>query len=300
VVKLLGPSKVTLRELQVDGAGKADGIVVDDADQRGSRVYMDQAQLRSGRRTNLLVDGLDHTSVQLENIGYAYSPDAVSIKVTGGAALAAGGATEGHTSIFSGASSGNRVSFDVSGGGKVLIRDLWYESGAGPGFARIHDRAMVTIDGARVSSGANGTPPAIDIEDLNGSVAVLSTHMDDRISVSGNGERALVLGLGVFAEQKSAGYFTSTTLGTSHAALLNSRHLSLLPGIRSTATANVGTPDSASLLVALRHARAETATPLSSVPAGITDVRLFRVWIANGINNITINPGLHSPDLKLN
>src|SRR5439155_803411 len=84
VIRLSGPSKVTLREIQFDGVGHADGIVVDNVDQPGSRVYMGQAELRSGKRTNLFVNGLDSTNVQLEDIGYAYSPDAVSIKVAGG------------------------------------------------------------------------------------------------------------------------------------------------------------------------------------------------------------------------
>src|SRR6185436_3024047 len=63
----------------------------------------------------------------------------MSIKVTGGPLLAAGRASPGKTNIFSGASSGHRISYDVSGGARVLVRDVWYEGGAGPGFAQIHD-----------------------------------------------------------------------------------------------------------------------------------------------------------------
>src|SRR2546430_17588684 len=67
-------------------------------------------------------------------------------------------------SIFSGASSGNRISYEVAGGARVLVRDLWYESGAGPGFAHIYDRAVFTIDGARISSPVNGGAAAFDID----------------------------------------------------------------------------------------------------------------------------------------
>src|SRR5207247_8442514 len=128
LVRLTGPSKVTLREIQFDGAGKADTIVIENVDQLGSRVYMGQAELRAGKQTNLFVNGLDYTNVQLEDIGYAYSPEAASIKVVGGPLSAAGQTTPGRTNIFSGASSGNRTSYDVSGGARVLVRDLWYES----------------------------------------------------------------------------------------------------------------------------------------------------------------------------
>src|SRR2546425_7512239 len=155
---------------------------------------MGQTELRAGKRTNLFVNGLDQTDVQLEDLGYAYSPDAASIKVIGGPLSASGNVTIGKTNIFSGASSGHRISYDVSGGARVLVRDLWYEGGAGPGFANIHDRAVFTIDGVWISSPVNGTPPAFDITDLDGRVAILSTDLDDRIEISGRGAFANVLG----------------------------------------------------------------------------------------------------------
>ena len=65
VIQVDGPSQATFRDFEVDGSGTADGIVVDDVDQTNSRVYMDQAQLSAGRQTNLLIDGLDNTYVQL-------------------------------------------------------------------------------------------------------------------------------------------------------------------------------------------------------------------------------------------
>jgi hypothetical protein len=253
---------------------------------------MEQVQLRSGRQTNLWVDRLDNTNVRLEDIGFAYSPEAVSIKVTGGPSSSAGQATGGRTNIFSGASSGNRISFEVSGGATVLARDLWYESGAGPGFATIHDRALFTVDGARISSPANSTPPAVDVSDLDGRVAILATHLDDRVAISGDGSRAMVIGLGVFAEQKSSRYFLNSASPAALAALINSRQLSLLPGTRSAPTTNSGVADAAFLRTMLSHARHETPATLSELPAGVTDVRLFRVWVANGLNNIRLSAGV--------
>ena len=41
----------------------------------------------------------------------------------------------------------------------------------------------------------------------------------------------------------------------------------------------------------LNHTRAEMPAALKALPPGITDVRFFRVWVANGLNNITLNPG---------
>lgn len=286
VLRIDGPSKAALRELQIDGAGKADAIVMEEVDQIGARVYMDQAQLRAGKETNLFVDGLDHTYVQLEDFEYAYSPDAVSVKAIGGPLLKAGKATHGKVNIYSGASSGNRLSYEVTDGAKVLVRDLWYESGAGPGFASIHGRGLFTVDGARVSSPAGKNPPAFFVTDLDGRVAILSTDLDDRIVVSGDGRHAEVLGLGVLVEQKTSTYFANTASPPARAVLANSRQLSILPGNRSAPTRGVGDADPAFIERMLSHARGEHAGPLRALPDDVTDVRMFRVWATNGINNI--------------
>jgi hypothetical protein len=286
VLDIKGPSQATIREIQIDGARRADGIRVENVDQPGSRIYMDQIQMRGGQRTDLFVDGLDNTNVQLEDAGYAYSPNGVSIKVTGGPVSAAGTVTAGKTNIFSGASSGGRTSYDVSGGAKVLVRDLWYESGAGPGFASIHDRAVFTIDGARISSPANQTPAAFEVRGLNGRFAILSTHIDDRIVISGDGSRASVLGLGVFAEQRSSSFFVNTAEPPARAVLLNARQLSIFPGNRSTSTANVGQIDPSFVKSVLAHTRGEHPAMLRALPKGVTDVRMFRVWVSNGLNNV--------------
>ena len=45
VFRLAGPSKATLRDFAVNGVGMADGIVVENADQPGSRVFMEQPYL---------------------------------------------------------------------------------------------------------------------------------------------------------------------------------------------------------------------------------------------------------------
>src|SRR4051812_37817622 len=45
LLRVMGPSKATLRDIQIDGMKKADGILMENVDQIGSRVYMDQVQL---------------------------------------------------------------------------------------------------------------------------------------------------------------------------------------------------------------------------------------------------------------
>jgi len=73
VMRLQGPSKVILRDFEVSGAANtADGIEVNNADQPGSRVFMEQANA-SLSRTSLLVDGLDYTNVELHDFYAGYN-----------------------------------------------------------------------------------------------------------------------------------------------------------------------------------------------------------------------------------
>jgi hypothetical protein len=288
VMRVGGPSQAAIREIQIDGANRADGLVVDNVDQPGARVYAHQLQLRAARSTGLSISGLDHAYVHLEDIGHAYSPDAVMVKVVGGPLSAAGQSTMGRTNVFSGASSGSRISYEVSGGGRLLVRDLWYESGAGPGFARVHGRAEFTADGVRVSSPANGPVPAIDIAGVNGRVAILAAHLDDRISVSGTGANADVLGLAIFCEQRFAQCFEDRAEPPADVVVLNSRQIGGMPGTRSAQAGNIGLADPEFVRMMLAHARRERPAVLQSLPRGVTDVRMFRVWVANGVNNVAL------------
>ena len=91
------------------------------------------------------------------------------------------------------------------------------------------------------------------------------------------------------AERKSSNYFLNSASPPAQAGLLNSRQISILPGIRSAATANVGLADAELIRKMLSHTRGETPVPLNALPAGVTDARLFRVWVSNGLNNVVLN-----------
>jgi hypothetical protein len=259
----------------------ADSLVVEAVDQPGARVHLDQVQLRAGKDANLLVDGLNHALVELRDAGDAYSPDGTSIKATG----------RSRTNIFSGAASGNGLTYDVSGGARVLVRDLWYESRAGPAFTRVQGSAAFTVDGVRVASAVDGARPAFDLEGLKGRVAILAADIDDRIVVSGNGSEARVLGLGLLGERASATYFTTAAAPPARTLLLSSRQRGAGGrGNRSVPTPDAGAVDPEFVRELLAQTRGEMPEPLTSLPVGVTDFRLFRVWVANGLRNIILRP----------
>jgi hypothetical protein len=59
---------------------------------------------------------------------------------------------------------------------------------------------------------------------------------------------------------------------------------------RSIASPNTGEAPGAFVEAMLEHARREAPGALSPLPSGVTDVRMFRVSVTGGLNNVTLNP----------
>jgi hypothetical protein len=126
--------------------------------------------------------------------------------------------------------------------------------------------------------------------DLDGRVAILTTHIDDRITVEGEGSRAEVLALGALREFHESEFFSSSATPTASTLVASSRQRTKSQGRFSRGTAPIR--DSASLdaefVRRLLTAARERVTPSAFVPAphGATDIRLFRVWVEGGRTNI--------------
>jgi hypothetical protein len=291
VVQLNGPTQATVRELAIDAAHGADGIVVDHADQPGGRVYLQGAQIRGGRLADVYVDHLDDSAVFMEDFGQSQSPGVpAAVLVRGGPRLAAGGPGGAHTSIYSGASSHDVAAYDVSEGGVLLLRDFWYEAPDGPRVVNAHGRASVTIDGARLALPVSATAAAIEAADLNGALTVVGLNLEDRVLASGDGVHASVLALGLLCGQPVPACVRNSALPAAQMAVVTARRFTSLPGNHSTAGADAGSASPQFMMAMLRQARADRPAPLSALPAGITDVRLFRVQISNGRYGLRVRP----------
>jgi hypothetical protein len=290
VLEIDGPSKATLRDIGITGT--ADGILVDNIDQKDSRVYMDQAQLGGSGDTqsSLLVNGLDNSTVELENMGVGGL-----VKVTGGPLSSSGATTPGNVDFFSGSggSSNSTTTFDVSQGGKLLVRDWWNDAGSGNSsttFASIHGLAQFTADGDELYQSGTGIPN-FSVSSLNGMVTVLTSDIGSSsgVSVSGNGANSAVLGMGLLS-RTTATYFTDTASPSGTGAMLNVRVPSTTPGDASRTAANSGSGSAGFITAMLAQARGQNPAVLSSLPSAVSDVRFFRVAVS-GINDVTLQGG---------
>jgi pectate lyase-like protein len=291
VLAIHGPSTATLRDLQVHGNSQANGMLVDGVDQVGARVFLGQVELRQGSQTHLWVDGLDNAIVDVRNVGSANTAG-VSVKVVGGPLAAAGTPAGGSTRIYSGASSSNTLSYQVVSGGSLLVRDMWYETPSPlPAFLDLSTTTgTFTLEGCRVALPAHQTPPALAVTSFRGKATFLTTDVDDRVVMSGSGTQTRVLGLGLLG--KFSPYFVNTTsCPPGQGILLNARQaVTDIPGNASIPVANQGTLDPVFLKDMVAQTRAAQPALLDALPAGVSDVRFYRVWIQNTLSALHLRP----------
>jgi hypothetical protein len=249
-------------------------------------VTLRQVQLRHARQADLEAERLNHTTVVGEDIGVAYSPNQPSVRVGGGPGLAAGSAAGGRLMILSGAGSGNRVTFAISGGARLDVRDFWYESGAGPGFARVTGRSMATFDGLRVSSPL-GTAGAAFVVDSSSRATILATHFDDRLEPLGAG--ADLVGLALFCARPASECVAGAASSRIGTVIVGSKQASPVALSGSLRWENTPGEWDARLRSVLAEVRAIAGSDRERSQEQ-TDVTLLRVWIEKGEMNLTLSP----------
>ena len=228
VLKINGPTKATLRDIGVNGNMKADGIVADNLDQVGSRVFAHIGELSYGLMSNLSVSGLDHTRIELQDSSHGYQTvgGSIGVKVVGGPRAAAGDPQAGGVIFFSGASAGEMMPYDVSNGGNLLVRDTWYESSPSSAYLRVAGRGNVTFEGLSVGLGnrSGATPPTFDIRNLDGKISFINLSNPGKVVVSGDGSKAQVLISGMFSGYLPTLHpFANNTSPTAMVAFINGR-----------------------------------------------------------------------------
>jgi hypothetical protein len=287
VMQLQGPSKATLRDFSVNGNGNtADGIEVDGADQPGSRIFMEQSILGSSR-TNLLVDGLDYTNVELHDFYHVYDATIgmTSVVVTGGPLAAQGHWQGGATNIFAGLSTGNYFGYSVSNAAHVGVRDIWNDAAAGQmAIANLTGASTFTYAGSALYLPGSSSL-ALSLNNFQGMAALVNLNTNGDIAITGNGGTAQVLGLGLVGP--SAQFFTNGSSPAATTEFLNGRTTADAPtGVATSLLSEQEPVGAAFLTTMLDQARKQQPTLLSPLPSGVTDPRLYRVFVKVAIVGI--------------
>ncbi|MHB9133697.1 MAG: glycosyl hydrolase family 28-related protein [Armatimonadota bacterium] len=278
-VRITGPSHATIREIAING------LLITQCDQPGARIYGDEVNVGGAKEVCLLSEGLDHARVLMHDLNHGMSK--VGVRVIGGPLAAQGKPVEGIINIFSGASAGNKLSYEMLNGGRLLARDIWYESGyPGECFARMTDQGEFTLDGAMVALMANEANPIFDFNNFRGKITVIGAcpgwdnpKNENRVlQVKGDGAGMKLLLLGMQARHPGAFWNTSPN---AKVAFLNNRAAKHEVG--TILEPNQGIGDPAFLREMLATTRTQRPEYLTPIKEGITDIRLFRVNCSGAI-----------------
>ena len=279
ILHLVGPSQATLREFAVEGQGIADGVLIDNADQPGARVTGEQLYIQLASQYNIFADHLNSTLLEMRGLTHIGS-GVNSVKVIGG-----NHPDTGRVNFFggdSGAYSANTVVYDVTNGGRLLVQDMWYQ-GSAPRLARLTDRGTFTLHGADLGP-ASTNVPLVEVNGFHGQVTLAGIEMYGTISVANAQSDTSVLLFGI--EGRQPNYVTTDATVVNNFALIES-HLFGVNG--SFPIPNVGSAPPAFLRTMLSSTRTEKPATLGPLPAGVTDVRLYRIAIEQTVTGLHVS-----------
>ena len=274
ILLILGPSHATVRQIGMSGGKAARCIVASGLDQPGGRVFMEETQTR-GNEYGLVVNGLDNTNVELHDHGHN------AMQVTGGPAAAAGARPTGMTALFCGGASRDPGSqdqgidlYNVAGGARLLVRDIWYE-GQIWHFLHFTDRGEFTLHSGNVSpyKPPPGDEAVIDFDGFSGEVTLSQIEpMNGPIRVK-NAPNLKLLMLGLFSRDAP---LQMQDAGGAKVAFLSGREFRQdLTGTDSLP--DIGPWDPVWIKARLARLRETAPQPLTPIKDGLTDLRLYRV-----------------------
>lgn len=289
MLSIAGPCKVTLRDLTLKGNYSNTNIIITNADQRGSRIFMQNFN-QSGGVSGLIANQLDHTLIFAYDSQFSGLKKAVSI--IGGPQAANGRPAEGRTIIYSGAESNNAVSHEVTNGGNLLIQDTWYEGGMNSTYVKLSGRGIFTAAGDRIATPLHSDTPAISIHNFSGKATFTADDLNGQVAASGDGSHARILLLGMLAETDPVVKDVSFPKSDIRMLLYRARngHSGLFKS-GSYAVSNTGVYDKAwvsDMLSAVSGIYPFTSAPL---PGGVTDIRFYHVMSLYGLVGLDIEAG---------
>ena len=283
VLKVIGQSHATLKDFNIIGAGIVDGLVIEGCDQLHAKIFMERANVSGAKQVGILAEKMANADITLHD--FNHSDCAVGVKVVGTNAQ-----TDGRFVIFSGASSNNQLSYDVSDGGKLLARDIWYESGQYPKFISLTGKGTFTLNGAIAAVASKEGIAPIELNNFSGNFSLLTTilvgtnNAPATVLLKGEGKDMNVLLLGTEFGMGDD-YFVNQSPKARFAVLETTM---FTQGGGSKPLENQGTTDPEFIRNMIKQIRSERPSSFDPVSDNITDLSLFGVMVSNARNCIVI------------
>lgn len=294
LLRVRGPSHATFRNLLLSAGNKAVGLLVENGDQPGARIFGEQLNV-SGHEYGLATDGLAGARVELRDANHN------SIQATG-----AGPDTRAWVALFAGSSSRTMQGkagvhlYDVQNGARLLVRDIWYEGDAwslmnlaGSGQFAYHGGFVAPYTGfdenvrqrlGTWEADVRKSVAALQFDGFRGKLAftlVSSNGADLRVKPPSPDLRLCLLG---FLTNRGIDLGRPDVRGQVIA-----EHTRVMRGnaTGTDAVGDVGKANPAFIREMLKPLREVKPQPLSALGDDVTDVRFYRVW-ASGSNGVRI------------
>ena len=283
LLKIIGQSHAVIRDLSISGSGVVDGLVIEGCDQPNAKIFIERGNVSSAKQVGILAEKIANIDISLHD--FNHSDCDVGVKVIGTNAK-----TEGRFVIFSGASSNNRISYDVTDGGKLLARDIWYESGQFPQFISLTGKGTFTLHGAIAAVASKEGVMPIELDNFDGNFSLLTTilvgtnYVPATVLLKGDGENMNVLLLGT---QFGIGenYFINQSPKAKFAIL---EPTMFTQGGGSKPLPNQGLTDKDFILNMLKQTREAKPSSFGTLSDNVTDLNIFGVIVNNARNCIVI------------
>ncbi|HYE05981.1 MAG TPA: glycosyl hydrolase family 28-related protein [Planctomycetota bacterium] len=295
LLRVPAPCAATIRDIEIKGGAAADLVSLEDADRLNGRVYLDQVWCLNAAASGLLSQGLDSTRIEGRNFEHAACMGGAAVRAIGGAGAMHGRPVPGGIFIFGGASSNNRLCYEIANGARMVVQDIWYE-GSPPTFLRANNHGRFTLQSARVLPVESAATPAVAVDGHRGLIALLGVHINGEVAVSPATSSACTVGfiggLGSHPE--------TVRPGTTSARAVQA--LSAWHGSSGALPApDVGTVDAAVIRALFADARAArpSALPLPLTTASTTDLRMHRVFLNGGRNGLIASRGPSAPTYNM-
>jgi hypothetical protein len=208
--------------------------------------------------------------------------------VIGGPLSSSGNPQQGRTILYAGSGSNNAVSHELTNGGNLLVRDVWYESNTPGKFVDMSGRGTFTLDGSNTASPHSSSVPTNAITNLSGKATFVSSSVSNFVEVSGSGSQSKILGLSLLTSLEK--YIVDNTSPSASIQSLNTRYVD--PNSSSSlSAANIGVPNEAFLTTMLEHTRSVHAEVLTPLANNVSDVRFYRVGVSQSLKGIELKAG---------
>ncbi len=292
-LKLLGPSRVTLRNFGVLGLGNAHpGIEIDgvDASGNGGLVFGESLNL-SNSNPNLYANGIDYSTVEMHNFQYNFNT------AGDGATVVGGGAHGGSVNMYFGTAAGNLVGISQSGTARTNVMGVWNEvSGSTTSGMSIAGSGAFSYAGSNVTTTKLNTAALVNFTGKAAFVGLL--HLCpcnngcnasgllscDNYGVSGSASGGKVLGAQI------AGATTNFWLDTTSPSDSTEFLLGQYANTSQISEINDSPPNTSFLTDTLALMRSNVPTVPAALAPSQTDVRLYSILVSNASRGIDLEP----------